>query len=119
MESLKKTSIMSEHKRNTPDKAKNSIYKSTKRYVTLSAKNDEDLNNWLAMCNDKKSGKTITRSDIFAHLLTFMSSSEVKKIQEASLSLDDKISIQTDLYNKKNNCNISEKEFIAIKLKIQ
>ena len=69
--------------------------------------------------NTKEKGSEITPGDLYLYLLRKMSDQDAQELQRQSLNLWDKIDIEREAFNQKNDMNLTLEEFISKKMKIQ
>ena len=68
--------------------------------------------------NQKERGRKLTTFDLFEHLLQKMDATDVKILQERSLSKWDKICQKFEQYNQDQGTSISLEDYIAKHLRI-
>ncbi|MFZ4715505.1 MAG: hypothetical protein ACOYL6_17410 [Bacteriovoracaceae bacterium] len=72
----------------------------------------------LKEANNKSYGREISLKDLIFLLLTKITSKDIEKLKEASLTEMEKVQRLLDDYNLKNNCDLSLGEFLVKKLNI-
>lgn len=86
--------------------------------VTKDSEDRDSIMNVLRQANDKNYGREILLKDIVMILLPKMTSKELEKLQENSLSDNEKIRKAHVEFNKKNNVELSFNEFLIKRLGI-
>jgi hypothetical protein len=92
--------------------------KEKRHVVSLDSEVHKRLSSLVGQSNQKKYGKKISPADIVSYSITLVKESEIQKIQEQSLTVKDKIEIEVERYNQKNESNLTTDEFLAMKLKL-
>ena len=72
----------------------------------------------LTEVNQKERGRKLTTFDLLEHLLQKMDATDVKILQEKSLSKWDKICQKCEQYNQDQGTNVSLEDYIAKHLRI-
>lgn len=92
----------------------------TKFFVDLSKdkKTLEKVMDLLVDANKKDYGKEISFKDLSIYALSKLTSKDIEKIQEDSLSEMEKVEKVLDEYNQKNNSSLSLGEYLVKQLKI-
>ena len=72
----------------------------------------------LTEVNQKERGRKLTTFDLLEHLLQKMDATDIKILQERSLSKWDKICLKCEQYNQDQGTNVSLEDYIAKHLRI-
>jgi hypothetical protein len=73
----------------------------------------------LKLANEKDKGREILFTDLAVAGIGKLTSKDIKRIQQESLTNEDKLAIACEKYNKKNGTTLSIIDFAAAQLKLQ
>lgn len=77
------------------------------------------LQDVLAKLNNKNQGRELDLKDIINWAVGKINDKEIKKIQDDSLTIKDKVDLKLQEFNMKNDTNLDIYDFLAKQLKVQ
>ena len=86
--------------------------------VSKETESKELIASCLQQANDKSYGREIILKDLLIAALSKITPKEILKLQENSLSAEDKLERATEDYNKKNSTNLTSAQFAVKQLGI-